>query len=101
MKPDLLAYLVQDLDRVANRLISLKEIFPDANVSLMVAKQPDVLLKDSQTISEEASKVGHPQMTAVRKTLSNHVRCCTTSGEQLVLIPVSLALAGPAPIEIS
>lgn len=57
MKPDLLAHLLQDLDRVTQKLISLKEIFPDANVSMMASKQPSLLLEDSQTISKEASKV--------------------------------------------
>ncbi|CAD7695303.1 unnamed protein product [Ostreobium quekettii] len=57
LKPDLLAALLQDLDKAAHQMIRLKETFPDSNISLMVSKRPIMLLQDCDTIVIDARKV--------------------------------------------
>ncbi|GMH43404.1 hypothetical protein BSKO_11326 [Bryopsis sp. KO-2023] len=44
LQPDLLFQLIDDLDGVVIRVLGLREFFPSANISLMVARSPSLLL---------------------------------------------------------
>ena len=46
MKAQLLVRLAADVERLAQRLMDLKTIFPSANVSLMVSRAPVLALMD-------------------------------------------------------
>lgn len=56
MRPDLLVELLRSIDQVALALLELKKTFPRTDVSAMVARQPNLLLMDIQSIQEEAQK---------------------------------------------
>ena len=45
MRPPLLAGLLKDPEALAKRILRLKELLPDANISSMAAKEPGLLLK--------------------------------------------------------
>ena len=45
MRPPLLAALLKDPEYLAKRILRLKELLPDANISSMAAKEPGLLLK--------------------------------------------------------
>lgn len=45
MRPPLLAALLKDPEKLAKRILRLKELLPDANISSMAAKEPGLLLK--------------------------------------------------------
>ena len=57
MKPSILAALLGNLDVSSQRLLELKEIFPDANISLLVAAQPELLFHDTREIGSRAAKL--------------------------------------------
>jgi hypothetical protein len=54
MKPSVVVELLRDPSRVATQLIKLREALPHANVSLLVANQPDLLLQVPQLLSHRA-----------------------------------------------
>ena len=54
MKPELLASLVKRLPEVAAKLVALKTVFPTADVSEMVSRQPGLALTDDFTQLEAA-----------------------------------------------
>lgn len=43
MRPDRLAALLRDKDKVAERLVQLRQLLPQIDVSALVARQPDLL----------------------------------------------------------
>ena len=45
MRPPLLAALLRNPEELAKRILRLKELLPDANISSMAAKEPGLLLK--------------------------------------------------------
>lgn len=47
MRPDRLAALLRDKDKVAERLVQLRQLLPDIDVSALVARQPDLLAQAS------------------------------------------------------
>lgn len=57
MKPQLLADLINDIDKIALNLLHLKELFPKANVSSMVSKKVDIILESPSELSQEKENV--------------------------------------------
>lgn len=57
LKPDLLADILQDIDRIALKIIDLKKAFPNTNISAMAARHPAILLEDIRNVLEQAKKV--------------------------------------------
>ena len=51
MRPPLLAALLKNPETLAKRILRLKELLPDANISSMAAKEPGLLLKVGQGIA--------------------------------------------------
>lgn len=45
MKPGLLAALLRDTHKIAQRAVRLKQLLPHTNVSAMVTKEPELLLQ--------------------------------------------------------
>lgn len=46
MKADIIVRLLADLPAVAEKLVALKATFPNADVSQMISRQPDLVLTD-------------------------------------------------------
>lgn len=54
MKPSVVVELLRDPSRVARRLVRLRDKLPHANVSLLAANLPDVLLQVSHAFIESS-----------------------------------------------
>lgn len=57
MKVGDLARLAVKVPDIANKLLTLKEIFPQANISHMVSNKPELLMEDTAVIAEKAKQL--------------------------------------------
>ncbi|KAK9823776.1 hypothetical protein WJX72_005419 [[Myrmecia] bisecta] len=57
MQPKLLARLLQDRANVAEKLLLLRQALPLANLSVLIAGQPDLLLKDPDWLATQVATV--------------------------------------------
>lgn len=63
LQPSLLAALTSDLSTTSSRLLGLRELLPDANVSALVAARPQLLLQDTAEV--QASVAALQQLLGV------------------------------------
>lgn len=69
LQPSLLAALTSDLNTTSSRLLGLRELLPDANVSALVAARPQLLLQDTAEVQSS--------VTALQRLLGvEHVDRC-------------------------
>jgi hypothetical protein len=50
--------VLSDTKRVVSLVIALRTAFPSADLSVMVARQPRLLLRDEEGLKQDAEKVG-------------------------------------------
>lgn len=55
LQPSLLAALTADLNTTSSRLLGLRELLPDANVSALVAGRPQLLLQDTAEVQSSVT----------------------------------------------
>jgi hypothetical protein len=66
--------LSEDVTAVANKLITLKELYPKADVFTMAASRPRTLLQSDQAIRENAAKVTGKGFRL--RLVGVRLRCC-------------------------
>jgi hypothetical protein len=57
MKASLLTALLQDVDHLPAKLIALRDVFPTANVSALVASKPSILLATAPDVERSAAQL--------------------------------------------
>ncbi|KAK9813660.1 hypothetical protein WJX73_002170 [Symbiochloris irregularis] len=57
MRPKNLAALLRDKDKVAERLVQLRQLLPELDVSALVARQPDLLAQEPETVKHNLETV--------------------------------------------
>lgn len=51
LRPEILGALVRDLNVTSGKMLALRELLPQANVSRVVAERPQLLMQDSSEVA--------------------------------------------------